>query len=345
MFDKGKKEHKEATNMLKENGVIQEKTKQAVPENDRRFYRTMTIVMIILTIIIIAGTFFNFARSAMKNKEAQLRMQNFQKEEASPNVTIQDIRRGQYSENIHLNANLKNLAGTVSIYPPISGKIKSNSVRLGSVVKEGDILGYVDASDIGMNYEQAPVYAKASGVVSAVSGVPGQFVTTGAPIYTIVPNGDFVLEGTISEKSLGGLKAGDKATFTTASDPSTKYTATLRYISPIVNEVSRTVAIEFDVDKSNKLSSLKHGMLVSVDVESAIQKNVVTVNNDALKTYISDIVVFVVDSDNVAHQRVVTTGSTNGKITIITDGLNVGDKVITAGSVRDGQTVNIVNEN
>lgn len=342
--NKNKKEQKEAKKMLDENGVIANKEKKSkeVPENDRKFYRIMTIVMIVLTVIIIAGTFINFASTAAKNKANQARLQNFHKEEAAPNVTVENIALGRYSESVHLNATLKNLAGTVNIYAPIAGKVKSNKVRLGDKVNDGDILGYVDASDIGMNYEQAPVYAKATGIISAVNGVPGESVSQSTALYTIVPDGDFVLEGTISENSLGGLKSGDKATFTTAANQNKLYTATLRYIAPVVNATSRTVAVEFDVDKSTVDSELKQGMLVSVDVDTAIQNDVITVNNDGLKAYIADTVVYVVGDDGVAKQTVVTTGRSNGKRTIITSGLNGGEKVVVAGSVRDGQQVNIV---
>ena len=83
-------------------------------------------------------------------------------------------------------------------------------------------------------------------------------------------------------------------------------------------------------------------MLVSLDVETGIENDVITVPNNAIKEYLNDQTVFVVGSDNIAHRTVVTLGRNNGERTIVASGLSVGDKVVTAGSVRDAQKVNIL---
>lgn len=309
------------------------------------FYKRMTFAMVALTLLLVLGTFLNFITTCVSNIQEQERLASFERKEQIPNVEVHKVKREKYNEFVSLNANLKSLEGTVNVFSPVNGKLQENKVRLGDLVKKDDILGYVDASDIGMNYEIAPVFALKDGVVSACTAVPGETVSMQSVLYTIVPEGDMVLTSAISEKEIGSIRKGDKAEFFIVSNRNKPYKATLRYVSPVVNEQTRSVVVEFDVDKDQDLSDLKHGMLVSLKVESGVRENVIVVPESAVSTYLDQEVVYVVGKDNIAKRVPVEVGASNGDITLITKGLSVGDEVISAGSARDGQEVHIVKAN
>lgn len=343
MFSKKNKEDKK-TNPSSPTEEVKNEYGSAPSENksDRKFYRTMTIVMVVITIALVAGTGVSLVMSAANKAADAKRLASYVPEEVIPNVTVEESANGRYFETLHMNATIKSPLGSVSVMSPVSGKVLSSSVRLGDKVKEGDVLGYVDASDIGLNYEKAPVYAKASGTITTINAYPGSPVSTSTSLYVIVPDSDFLLSASISESNLGALNIGDTGYFTTTANPEIKFSAKLRYIAPLVDKTTRTAELEFDVVRDSNFDKLRQGMLVSLDVETGIMNDVITVPNDAIKEYLNDNTVFVVDSDNVAHRVVVETGRNNGERTIITSGLNVGDKVVVSGSARDGQKVNIV---
>lgn len=311
-------------------------------DSEKKFYRIMTFVMLFITIAFIIGTIVSMGISSANKKAAAKRLASYKPEESIPNVSVEVVATARYFETLHMNASIKSPLGSVSIVSPVNGKVLSSSVKLGDKVKTGDILGYVDASDIGMNYEKAPVYAKATGTVTAINAYPGSPVSAQTSLYVIVPDSDFLLSASISEKNLGALKIGDIGYFTTTANPEIRFKAKLRYIAPLVDKTTRTAELEFDVIRDANFDKLRQGMLVSLDVETGIENDVITVPNNAIKEYINDQTVFVVDSDNIARRTVVTLGRNNGERTIVASGLSVGDKVVTAGSVRDAQKVNIL---
>lgn len=344
MFNK--KKHGDQTKQPSE--LINEVKKEYSSDNElksdseKKFYRIMTFVMLFITIAFIVGTIVSMGLSSSKKAADSKRLASYKQEESIPNVSVEVSAPMRYFETIHMNASIKSPLGSVSIVSPVNGKMQESLVKLGDKVKTDDILGYVDASDIGMNYEKAPVYAKAAGTITAINAYPGSPVTAQTSLYVIVPDSDFLLSASISEKNLGALKIGDIGYFTTTANPDIQFKAKLRYIAPLVDKTTRTAELEFDVVRDNNFGKLRQGMLVSLDVETGIENGVITVPNNAIKEYLNDQTVFVVDSDNIAHRTVVKLGRNNGERTIVTSGINVDDKVVTAGSVRDGQKVNII---
>ena len=350
MDNKEKVSFKEKMNLKKEQKKERKAMEKAnapqVAAEDVKLYRNMTIAMVVIAALLVVGTVISLVVTGVNNKKKANRLASFQASDAVTNVSVQTVAPSHYNELVHLNATLKSLNGVVNVYSPVLGKLYSNEVRLGDVVKKDDILGYVDASDIGVDYELAPVYALSDGTVVAINSVRGDTNSTSSVLYTIAPEPQYVLQGSVSEKEVGSLSVGDKATFTTVGYHDIAFTATLHYISPLINESTRTVTLEFDVVKDDNYSKLAPGMFVSVDAESASLDNVITVPSNAVSTYLDNTVVYVVENDSEGKSVVkrvnVEVSRSNGSVSVITSGLNTGDKVVIAGSVRDGETVNVV---
>jgi RND family efflux transporter MFP subunit len=129
-----------------------------------------------------------------------------------------------------------------------------------------------------------------------------------------------------------------EATFTTQAWPDDPIEATLTEIGDEVNTTNRTVTIKLKPKDSSKLLA---GMFVSLKLITEEVDNCLTVPNDAISSYLDKNVVYIV-KDNVATRQTVTTGSSNATVTVITEGLQAGDEVVTAGSVTDQTKVNIV---
>ncbi len=63
---------------------------------------------------------------------------------------------------------------------PITGKVVSVEVKVGSKVEEGDVLCYIESMKM-----ENPILAPVSGKVIEVNVTPGQTVETGKPVATI----------------------------------------------------------------------------------------------------------------------------------------------------------------
>jgi len=82
-----------------------------------------------------------------------------------------------------------------------------------------------------------------------------------------------------------------------------------------------------------------------VQIASRTVKDALTVPNESIVTTKSDTpAVMLIGPDGVAHLTAVKSGITDGKDTEITDGLKVGDMVVTTGAygMDDGTKVKVV---
>jgi HlyD family secretion protein len=114
-------------------------------------------------------------------------------------------------------------------------------------------------------------------------------------------------------------------------------------ISPALDPGSTT--LEVWVAVANKAGKYKPGTSVHVSLDARSLLDVVTVPNEALiTTKAGTSAVMVVGPDNVAHQKDVKTGITDGHDTQVLSGLQPGDQVVTKGAygMDDGTKVKIV---
>jgi RND family efflux transporter MFP subunit len=106
-----------------------------------------------------------------------------------------------------------------------------------------------------------------------------------------------------------------------------------------VNFETRTMETEVDVE--NRDLAISPGMYANTMLRLAHVENVVTIPSDALVLNGTQRVVYVVDSSNHVHERVVEVGIQGSKLAEIKSGLNPGDKVIVGGQekYREGDEV------
>jgi len=117
--------------------------------------------------------------------------------------------------------------------------------------------------------------------------------------------------------------------------------ATLDFINNAVD--TSTGTIQLKAEYANKDDELTPGQFVEVTLPTASLKNVVTVPAVALQNSPSGSFVFVVDDDDVVHQRLVTVGASTASRVVISKGLQGGERVVTDGQLLlvDGAHVRI----
>lgn len=259
---------------------------------------------------------------------------------STANVEVVTANRSTFIKTININGELSKKDSGKIVPADASGKITEVLVKRGDIVKAGDVIAKADPSVPGSQYKAKNIISTVSGTVLNVDAYVGQTVSASTSVITVGNPSDIILKLNVPEKYLSTFGLGSVAYFSTAAWPEEEFSAVVSYIGTSVNTSTRTVEVELDINEKD--SRLMEGMFVKTRLVVEKQENVFMVPTECISTYLSDAVVFIVNSENKAVRTVVTTGHYNDTDTIITSGLNSGDRIVSVGSVTDGTPVNII---
>ena len=256
-------------------------------------------------------------------------------------VKAEKIERQTLRTYVELNGNIV-AKNSVQVYPLISGRVSGIKVNLGSSVKKGDVLVFVDASEPGRNYQLSQVVAPISGSVISIPPKNGLKVTSSTPLLTIGDLSELEIKTYLPEKYFSMLKIGQEAEVRIASQPGEIFSATVQSISPVVDEASRTVETILKLDSAD--DRITAGMFSKIKLYLHEYENSLSVKEEAISEREGKRMIFTIDKDGKAHLHEVKEGiSVDGRIQILS-GANDGDIVITDGvsSVQDGMEVTVI---
>lgn len=160
----------------------------------------------------------------------------------------------------------------------------------------------------------ATVYAPISGYISERNADLGEFASTNAKVATIVRTSVLRMRMEIPEQSIGQVKVGQGISLQTTAYPDRNFNGTVTRIAPSLNETSRTLIVEAEVENSEGL--LKPGQFATVRVTQSAAKPTIMVPTTAIKTDGDTNKVYVI-KDGRAEERIVKLGVLeNGKIEV-----------------------------
>jgi HlyD family secretion protein len=200
--------------------------------------------------------------------------------------------------------------------------------------------GKYEAAQAALSYSQ--IRSPIDGVVTDRPLFAGEMANTGQPIVTVMDTSSLLAKVHLSEEQTAGLKVGGEAMLTINGQDEPTH-GKISLISPALDSGSTT--LEVWVTVPNKTGKYKPGTPVHVALAARSLLDVVTVPNEALiTTKAGTSAVMVVGPDNLAHQKDVKTGITDGHDTQVLSGLQPGDQVVTKGAygMDDGTKVKIV---
>jgi len=200
--------------------------------------------------------------------------------------------------------------------------------------------GKYEAAQAGLSYSE--IRSPIDGVVTDRPLFAGEMANTGQPIVTVMDTSSLLAKVHLSQEQTAGLKVGGDATLTINGQDEPAH-GKISLISPALDPGSTT--LEVWVTVANKTGKYKPGTPVHVSLAARSLLDVVTVPNEALiTTKAGTPAVMVVGPDNVAHQKDVKTGITDGHDTQVLSGVQPGDQVVTKGAygMDDGTKVKIV---
>lgn len=300
------------------------------------FDRIVTLILLAVIIVLAVVILMKLVRNAGDVDMTRRQGGDVRSNEIS--VMVQNMEKETFIQITTIGAEVTNALDSYSLTSDVGGKVTEILVEKNQSVSKGDIIAYVDPSVPGAEYKVQPVVSSLSGVIDDVKVYVGQTISSSTAIASVGSVGELEITAKLPERYLSTIKVGMEATFTTAAWPNEEMKATVKSISSTVNTSNRTFTVTLTVDPDERL---KAGMYVTLSLTTDIEEGVLMLPTTAIGTYINDPCVYVVE-DGKAARRLVTTGKSEKGRSIITSGLNVGERVVVKGTVTEGSALKIV---
>lgn len=191
-------------------------------------------------------------------------------------------------------------------------------------------------------YQPVPVICPLNGVVTSRWVEVGSQVAARDRIVTISDMNSLVIKAEVNERYFEAIAPGRKFPVVLNAYPSDSLAGIVSLVYPSVSSETRTVKFDLKLQGFNK--KLLPGMMAQLKIPVYRNDQAIIVHDDAiLSSPDGRRFLFVVGSDTVARQRIVKTGVTVNRQTEITEGLNKGEIIVTAGqeTLKDNMKVSL----
>ncbi len=150
---------------------------------------------------------------------------------------------------------------------------KSTEQALISAREKLTLLGLTEAQVKGIERrgsatDDVTIYAPASGVVVERNATEGMYVQTGTRVYSIADLSTLWLHLDAYETDLPWIRYGQDVEFTTQAIPGKVFHGSISFISPVVNQMTRTTQVRVNVKNSE--GALKPGLFVNGVVKAKV---------------------------------------------------------------------------
>ncbi|MFM8365766.1 MAG: efflux RND transporter periplasmic adaptor subunit [Verrucomicrobiota bacterium] len=179
----------------------------------------------------------------------------------------------------------------------------------------------------------------------------GQFVNNGDKIVSLQSLDPVYIDFLLPQQLISATAPGQKILVRTDAYPGREFEGTLTAINSEVDRITRNIRLQGTLKNSD--GALRPGMFARVEIFQGGADEVLRVPLTAVLRASYGDSVFVIlekpgadDQDElVVEQRFIRTGRTMGDFIAVTEGLNAGDKVVSAGAfkLRNGSRVRIDN--
>lgn len=153
--------------------------------------------------------------------------------------------------------------------------------------------------------DDAVIKAPVSGSISERLVQPGEFIRENTQVATIVQINPLKLRTSIQEKFASAIRKDQTVRFTVEAFPDRQFDGKVAFISPAIEQSTRTFAIEILVNNNERL--LRPGFFAKGNVTLRVDSNVLAVDDAAVSTFAGVSTVYVVEGGK-ARQQIVTLG-------------------------------------
>lgn len=190
--------------------------------------------------------------------------------------------------------------------------------------------------------DMAMVRAPFDGVVETILMKEGELAIPGRQLVQLISLGNLKLYGSLSERYLSSVKKGDMVMVSFPDVEGLSIETPIHRVGNIIDNASRTFLFEVKID--NHEETLKPNMYTLVRIRDFSSESALVVPSVAIKQDIKGNYLYVADrKGQKARKRYVETGLSYGDRTMILEGIEEGEAVITRGfaQVSDGVEISI----
>lgn len=182
------------------------------------------------------------------------------------------------------------------------------------------------------------LYADRSGVVNQIRAEPGQVVSAGEPIATIISPNHLEVHIPVAEANIDQVQLKQAVKVKLWSNGSAYYPATVREIAPVADPVTRTYLVKLQLSEID--SKVKMGMTATAILPTA-QTAQLLIPTAAVIEQAQQAVVWEVNDENQVHAKPITIAAYDENGVIVGSGLNAGEKIVIAGAhaLTENQTI------
>ncbi|WP_295313386.1 efflux RND transporter periplasmic adaptor subunit [Roseobacter sp.] len=186
--------------------------------------------------------------------------------------------------------------------------------------------------------ERARITAPFTGIVLDVHTNPGEFISSGAPVVSLLDISALEVEASVPARYISVLKTGLAVKGTTETGE--ELDMTVRVLLPVEDPSTRTRPVRFTSPRLLEMPGTAIGQSLTVSIPISKPRDVLSVPKDALVQARGGWTVFV-SEDGKAQPRMVQIGVALGDRFEVLDGLAEGDVVVTRGNerLRPGQDI------
>ncbi len=177
------------------------------------------------------------------------------------------------------------------------------------------------------------VASPSSGTITARSVNSGEVIEANKELMRVTDLSTVWVVGQVYEKDLATVRIGSGANITSDAYPGKVFRGQVTYVDPKIDQATRTAQVRIEI--RNPRQMFKIGMFVNVSFGAlgAAEKTTPIVSKEAVQTVNNQQVVFVAtDKPNEFLVRAVRLGTEINGFYPVTEGLNVGERVVTQGS-------------
>ncbi len=180
-----------------------------------------------------------------------------------------------------------------------------------------------------------------AGRLGAITISVGDYVAVGQNLVTLVNDDHLTVSYQVPENNLAKLKVGQAVTISSNAYPQQKFNGQVSYISPTVDEATRSLTVEADVP--NPQHQLSAGLYVKVTQILGGEQQMLVLPEQTLVPTITGQMVYVVQQGKAVATNV-TVGNRYQHVVEILSGLKIGDQVVSAGQqkLKDGADIKVV---
>jgi len=177
--------------------------------------------------------------------------------------------------------------------------------------------------------EDALIRAPVAGSVSERLAQPGEFIRENTPVIALVQLNPLKVVTGIQEKYAGIIRPGLTVQFRVESFPDRLFEGKVEFVSPSVDQATRTFTVEVLVNNSDR--KLKPGFFAKGTILVQRDENVLAVPEETVSTLAGVAAVFIVEGDKV-RQQTVELGAREGKNLEVNSGLQ-GNETLAASNL------------